>query len=87
MAEGWEVVAAVDNEEEAELMAGFLESAGVPSAVESSHSHEFPVTVGSLAVVRVEVPSDRLEEARRLLAEREAQPPPAEEAGEAEPAG
>lgn len=74
MAEGWEVVAAVDNEEEAELMVGYLEGAGVPSAMESSHSHGFPFTVGSLAVVRVEVPAERLEEARRLLAEREAAP-------------
>jgi hypothetical protein len=81
MAEGWEVVATVDDAVEAELLAGFLENAGVPSAVESSQASEFPFTVGGLAVVRVEVPADRLEEARRLIAEREAAVA-ADEAGE-----
>jgi hypothetical protein len=84
MAEGWEVVATLEDEVEAELLAGFLENAGVPSAVESSHSHEFPFTVGSLAVVRVEVPSERLEEARRLLAERDSAAGAADEAGDGE---
>ena len=71
MAEGWEPVAEVETEDEARLMAGFLDSAGVATEVESVTSHEFPVTHGDLALVRLWVPADRLEEARRLLAERE----------------
>jgi hypothetical protein len=39
--------------------------------VESSLSTEFPATVGSLGVVRIEVPAGRADEARRLLAERD----------------
>lgn len=71
MAEGWEPVAEVETEDEARLMAGFLDAAGVATEVESVASHEFPVTHGDLALVRVWVPAERLEEARRLLAERE----------------
>ena len=71
MAEGWEPVAEVETEDEARLMAGFLDTAGVATEVESVASHEFPVTHGDLALVRVWVPAERLEEARRLLAERE----------------
>lgn len=71
MVEGWEPVAEVETEDEARLMAGFLGSAGIGAEVESVASHEFPVTHGDLALVRVWVPAGRLEEARRLLAERE----------------
>jgi hypothetical protein len=83
MAEGWEPVAEVETEDEARLMAGFLGSAGVATEVESVTSHEFPVTHGDLALVRLWVPADRLEEARRLLAERETVAP--SEGPEAEP--
>jgi hypothetical protein len=74
MAEGWEPVAEVETEDEARLMAGFLDSAGIGTEVESVASHEFPVTHGDLALVRLWVPAERLEEARRLLAERENAP-------------
>ena len=68
MADGWEIVEALDTEEEATLVCGYLESQGIPCQLDSAQSHEFPVEGGN---VRIEVPSDRLEEARRLLAERE----------------
>lgn len=71
MAEGWEPVAEVETEDEARLMAGFLDAAGVATEVESVASHGFPVTHGDLALVRIWVPAERLDEARRLLAERE----------------
>ena len=74
MADGWEVIEVLGTEEEAEVIRGFLESQGVPCQVESAHSHEFPVNVSALGNVRVEVQTGRLEEARRLLAEREAAP-------------
>ena len=74
MADGWEILEVLGTEEEAEVVCGYLQSQGVPCQVESAHSHEFPVTVSALSNVRVEVPVDRLDEARRLLAEREGAP-------------
>jgi len=71
MAADWEILEIVGTEEEAELIVGYLESQGVPSQIESAHSHEFPVNVTALGNVRVEVPAGRLEEAQRLLAQRE----------------
>ena len=74
MADGWEILEVLGTEEEAEVVRGYLQSQGVPCQVESAHSHEFPVNVSALGNVRVEVPVDRLDEARRLLAERERTP-------------
>ena len=74
MADGWEILEVFGTEEEAEVVRGYLESQGVPCQVESAHSHEFPVNVSALGNVRVEVPADRLDEARRLLAARERTP-------------
>ena len=75
MADNCSVLEVLGTEEEAELVCGYLESQGVPCQVESAHSHEFPVNVSALGNVRVEVPSQRVEEARRLLAEREGTAP------------
>lgn len=74
MADGWEILEVLGTEEDAEVVRGYLESQGVPCQVESAHSHEFPVNVSALGNVRVEVPADRLDEARRLLAARERTP-------------
>lgn len=74
MADGWEILEVLGTEEDAEVVRGYLESQGVPCQVESVLSHEFPVNVSALGNVRVEVPTDRLEEARRLLAARERTP-------------
>jgi hypothetical protein len=74
MADGWEILEVLGTEEDAEVVRGYLESQGVPCQVESAHSHEFPVTVSALSNVRIEVPADRLDEARRLLAARERTP-------------
>ena len=84
MADGWEVLEVFGTEEEAEMMRGFLESQGVPCQVESAHSHEFPVNVSALGNVRVEVPADRVEEARRLIAEAKSSAGPADDEGEGE---
>ena len=71
MASDWEILEVFGSEEEAELMAGYLQSQGLPAQVESAHSHEFPVDVGTMGGVRVEVPAGRVDEARQLLAQRE----------------
>jgi hypothetical protein len=70
MTSRWEIVETVGTDEEATLIAGFLESRGLPARVESLLFHQEPVTFGRLGEVRVRVPADRLEEARRLLASR-----------------
>ena len=70
MAQDWEILEIVGTEEDAELIAGFLQSQGMPCQVESAHSHEFPVNVTALGNVRIEVPAGRAEEARQLIADR-----------------
>lgn len=72
MSDEWETVRVVGTEEEAALLAGFLEESGIPSEVESLRFHQEPVNFGGLGEVRVKVPADRLDEAGRLLDEREA---------------
>ena len=78
----WETVRIVGTEEEAALLAGFLEECDIPSEVESLLVHQEPVNFGRLGEVRVKVPADRLTEAESLLAERDA----AVAAGDAESA-
>ncbi|MDX1632875.1 MAG: DUF2007 domain-containing protein, partial [Thermoanaerobaculia bacterium] len=67
----WTVLQTVATMEEAELAAGFLRNEGVPCRIGSTHSNEFPLNVGELAEIRLEVPENRRERAARLLAEQE----------------
>ncbi len=71
MDENWETAKVVNGEEEAALVVGFLNSNGIEAAAESLFASEFPAEVGSLAEVRIKVPSDRLAEALALLEESE----------------
>lgn len=79
----WEIVSTVGTEEEAALVAGFLESAGIPAEIESLLFHQEPVTFGRLGEVRVKVPAERADEARAALAE--APPPDADSESPTEP--
>lgn len=72
MSDEWETVRVVGTEEEAALLAGFLEESGIPCEVESLLFHQEPVNFGGLGEVRVKVPADRLAEADRVLDERDA---------------
>jgi hypothetical protein len=63
----WAIVRVVESNEEAILVAGFLDSNGIPAEVESLHVEELPVNLGGLGEVRVRVPADRLAEAQALL--------------------
>lgn len=65
----WEIVTTVGTEEEAALVTGFLESAGIAAKVESLLFHQEPVNFGRLGEVRIHVPAERLAEARAVLAE------------------
>lgn len=86
--EEWGVAKVVENREEAILVAGFLQSSGIPAEVESLYAEELPVNMGSLGEIRVRVPPERLEEALAVLELREDGAPLAElsDLGEPEPA-
>jgi hypothetical protein len=68
----WAAAKVVGTEEEAALVAGFLNSNGIEAQVESLHASEFPTDFGALGEVHVMVPADRLAEAQQLLAQSEA---------------
>jgi Putative prokaryotic signal transducing protein len=68
--EEWVEVAGVGQDEEAELIAGLLESEGIPCEVEGPSMTPFPEDIGAFGSSRVMVPPDRAEEARALIARR-----------------
>ena len=84
--EEWQVAKIVESEEEATLVAGFLQSNGVEAEVESLLVSELPTTVGGLGEVRILVPAGQLAEAQALLAGQDADGetpvPPATSTGE-----
>ncbi len=63
----WVVVSTAGTEEEASLMAGFLEAAGIVAQIESLRFHQEPVNFGPLGEVRVLVRAGDLEAARAAL--------------------
>jgi hypothetical protein len=69
--EEWLSIVVVEDEEQAELIQGFLDSEGIPCQIESRYSHEFPAHVGQLGEIEVRVPASRAEEARRMVELRE----------------
>jgi hypothetical protein len=84
----WVIARVVESNEEAILVAGYLDSNGIPAKVESLHVDELPVNLGALGEVRVRVPAGRLEEAQALLAARDREAPadPEEQAEDGAPA-
>lgn len=78
----WEIVETVGTEEEAALIAGFLESVGIPARIESLLFHQEPVNFGRLGEVRVHVPAASADAARSALAGREGELDPDELAGD-----
>jgi len=79
----WAVAKVVESNEEAILVAGYLDSNGIAAQVESLHVEELPVNLGGLGEVRIRVPAGRLDEAQALLAarDREAADEPEDPAG------
>lgn len=69
--EQWVEVVALGQDEQATLIAGLLQSEGIPCEVEGPSHHPLPENLGSFGISRVMVPPDRAEEARELLAARE----------------
>jgi hypothetical protein len=76
----WKLVRTLGTEEEAALVAGFLEAAGIEARVESLRFHQEPVNFGSLGEVRVLVPEAELGHAEAVLAES----PAGEDGGDSE---
>jgi hypothetical protein len=66
--EEWVEVADAGQDEEARLIAGLLESEGIPCQVEGPSLSPFPEDIGAFGASRVMVPPDRAEEARALIA-------------------
>ena len=79
--EEWLSIQVVEDEEQAELIEGFLESEGIPCELDKRYSHEFPTHLGRLGEIDVRVPASRAEAARRALAAREAAFRPEEGSG------
>jgi Putative prokaryotic signal transducing protein len=71
----WVEAASVGDDEEAILIAGYLESRGIPAVVEGPSNTPFPEDIGAFGMSRVMVSPDRAEEARRLIAESERRGP------------
>jgi hypothetical protein len=69
-AEEWVEIASTGDDEEAEIIAGLLQSEEIPVEIDGASS-SFPEDIGALGLTRVLVPPDRAEEARSLIAERE----------------
>ncbi|HEX9149936.1 MAG TPA: DUF2007 domain-containing protein [Thermoanaerobaculia bacterium] len=68
----WVEVASVGNDDEATLIAGFLESQDISCEVEGpSGGTPWPENLGAFGMSRVMVPPERADEAKRLLADRE----------------
>lgn len=69
--DNWEIAETVGTEEEASLVAGFLEAEGIASQIESLLFHQEPATFGKLSEVRILVHAADVERARQLIAARE----------------
>jgi len=67
----WVEVAATGDDEEAEIIAGLLQSENIPCEVEGPSASPWPENLGAFGDSRVMVPADRAEEAKALIAERE----------------
>jgi hypothetical protein len=74
--EEWVAVASTGQDEEAMLIAGFLESRDIPCEVEGpTGGSPWPENLGAFGMSRVMVPPERAEEAKAILAKREGEAP------------
>jgi hypothetical protein len=78
--DNWEIAETVGTEEEAALVAGFLEAEGIASQVESLLFHQEPATFGKLSEVRILVHAEDVDRARQLIEAREDSDVPVEDA-------
>lgn len=67
----WVEIASVGTADEAALLSGFLDAAGIPAQVENVKFQMEPINFGAMGEIRVYVPSEHEERAQQLLRERE----------------
>jgi hypothetical protein len=67
--EEWVEVASTGDDEEAVLIAGLLDSEGIPVEIEGPSTTPFPEGIGAMGLSRVMVPPDRADDAKAILAE------------------
>lgn len=68
----WVEITSVGTQEDAELLAGFLETEGIPAQIENVKSDELPINFGMMGEIRVYVRSQDEPRAQEILRSREA---------------
>lgn len=69
----WVEIASTGTDDEANLIAGFLQAEGIPAQIENVKFTMEPINFGSMGDIRVYVPSEHEAAAQGLLAQREEQ--------------
>jgi len=69
--ESWSGVESAANEADASFIVGFLESHDIPARVVDRSFHEMPTLGEDLTPIEIAVPTERVEEAREVLARRD----------------
>jgi len=67
----WVEIASTGTEDEAALLAGFLDAEGIPAQIEDVKFNMAPTDFGAMGDIRVYVPSEHEERAHELLRGRE----------------
>ena len=78
----WVEIASSGTEDEASLMAGFLEAEGIPAQIENVKFQMEPINFGTMGDIRVYVPSEHEARAQELLRSRERQAEKLDDEGE-----
>lgn len=66
----WVEITSVGTQDEAELLAGFLETEGIVAQIENVKVDELPINFGMMGEIRVYVKGDEEGRAKELLAKR-----------------
>lgn len=67
----WVEIASVGTEDEASLLAGFLDAEGIPAQVEDVKFNMAPTDFGAMGEIRIYVPGPHEQRAQELLRSRE----------------
>jgi hypothetical protein len=67
----WVEIASMGTEDEAALLSGFLDAAGIPAQIENVKFKMEPINFGAMGEIRVYVPREHEERAQQLLRERD----------------
>jgi hypothetical protein len=67
----WVEIASTGTEDEAALLAGFLDAEGIPAQIEDVKFNMEPINFGAMGEIRVYVPGEHEQRAQELLRNRE----------------